>query len=328
MTPTVKRTDNGGTTSQPAERRSPDERAVSALVGGLLLLLLTVVLAGILVVLLPSLQPPVPAEERAVGVEIDAGDDQVRLRHLAGEPLAADRTRIVWTVGDQQYISSAGSGGTLEPGEAAVFTFDGATAVGGSWTGYDSPGTSNIEPEEAVAVTLVDTETEEIVYRTTTTASEASADITARTYDGSLVWVDDPTAGATDVQLRVNFTIETGSATVGNSLNSLEMKFTSGPPDVFSGTTSADVQTVGVDTDGDGAIDVDLSSDVDGWTVSDGGSRLTVGFTGAAYTNPQAGESVILVVGGVDTPDDPANGDVKLQTSGDGNWQYGSLSIE
>jgi len=137
----------------------------------------------------------------------------------------------------------------------------------------------------------------------------------------------DRTAGETDVRMEVNFEIQPGSPAIGNSLNSVEIDVQSGSPDVFSGTNQSDVVEMGVDTDGDGVIENDIQSDINGWTISDGGSTLKIELGGSAYTNPQAGETIILVVDNVDNPTSPGTYDVRIQTSGDGNWQHGSISI-
>ena len=146
--------------------------------------------------------------------------------------------------------------------------------------------------------------------------------------DDDLVQVRDDTAGATNVEMEVNFRIEPGSPTIGNSLNSVEIDVGSGSPDMFSGTGQSDVVEMGVDTDGDGRIDDDIESDIDSWDVTDGGSTLTVGLGGSAYTNPQAGDTVILTVDGVDNPASPGTYDVRIQTSGDGNWQNGTITVD
>jgi len=141
-----------------------------------------------------------------------------------------------------------------------------------------------------------------------------------------LVRVGDRTAGATDVEMEINFQIEEGSPTIGNSLNSMEIDVQSGSPDMFSGTSQSDVVEMGVDTDGDGRIDNDIESDINGWDVSNNGSTLSVELGGSEYTNPQAGDMIILTIDNVDNPTSGTY-DVRIQTSDDGNWQEGSITI-
>jgi len=143
---------------------------------------------------------------------------------------------------------------------------------------------------------------------------------------GDLLRPGDPTAGAVDVEYRVNFTVRTGSNTIGNSLNSVYLEVTTDSPDMFSGTAMGDLQRVVVDTDGDGAYERDVTADADGWTVQNGGSALKIGFTGSAYT-PDAGDTIVVEFDGVDNPDSAGTYDVRAQTSGDGNWHFGTIEI-
>ena len=140
-----------------------------------------------------------------------------------------------------------------------------------------------------------------------------------------LVRMGDRTANATDVEMEINFQIEAGSQTIGNSLNSMEIDVQSGSPDMFSGTSRSDVVEMGVDTDGDGRIDNDIESDINGWDVSNG-STLKVKLGGSEYTNPQAGDTIILTIDNVDNPTSGTY-DVQIQTSDDGNGQDGSITI-
>lgn len=141
-----------------------------------------------------------------------------------------------------------------------------------------------------------------------------------------LIVLSNDEAGASGVRVRINFTVTSGSDTVGNSLNSVETKVQSGSP-MFSGTAQGDLSTAVVDTDGDGTGETDLESDLNGWTVSDGGSRLKIEFGGSAYT-AAAGDAIIIVFGSVDNPTSPGTYTVEIQTSGDGNWQTGDLTID
>lgn len=143
---------------------------------------------------------------------------------------------------------------------------------------------------------------------------------------GDLVRVSDQSAGATDVRYRVHFNIKSGSDTIGNSLNSVVLEVTTGSPDMFSPTGQANLEKVVIDEGSDGTIDRKITSDVDGWNVQNGGSKLKIGFTGSAYS-ASAGDSIIIVFGGVTNPADPGVYDVRAQTSGDGNWHAGTIEI-
>lgn len=144
---------------------------------------------------------------------------------------------------------------------------------------------------------------------------------------GELIQLSDNEADASDVRVRINFTIASGSSTIGNSLNSVETDVQSGSPDMFSNTSTDDVEKAVVDTDGDGEGDIDLEGDINGWQVTDNGSQLKIEFTGSAYT-AQPDDSIIIVLGNVENPPTIGTYDVRIQTSGDGNWQDGNITVE
>jgi flagellin-like protein len=142
-----------------------------------------------------------------------------------------------------------------------------------------------------------------------------------------LVRLSDTRAGATDVSYRVNFTVEEGSDTIGNSLNSVYLEVTTEPkPDLFSETERADLVRVGIDENSTGSIDREITGDVDDWTVENGGAALKIGFSGSAYT-ASANDSVIVVFEGAKNPDSPGEYDLRAETSGDGNTHYGTITI-
>jgi len=142
---------------------------------------------------------------------------------------------------------------------------------------------------------------------------------------GDIIRSSDTRAGATDVTYRVNFTIEPGSDTVGNSLNSIYLEVTTGAPDMFSNTDQSDIVKVVIDENSDGSIDQDITSGVDGWNVLNGGTALKIEAVGD-YTASES-DSIIVVFDGVDNPQTAGNYDLRAETSGDGNWHYGTITI-
>lgn len=143
---------------------------------------------------------------------------------------------------------------------------------------------------------------------------------------GDLVRLSTTQAGATNVSVRLNFTIRSGSDTIGNSLNSVYVEVTDGSPDVFSNTELSDLDRVEIDENSDGSIDDEITEDVDGWQVENDGSSLKIGFGGSAYT-PGEGDSIIVVFGGAKNPESTGTYDLRAETSGDGNWHYGTVNI-
>jgi flagellin-like protein len=143
---------------------------------------------------------------------------------------------------------------------------------------------------------------------------------------GDLVQISDSGAGASDVRYRINFTIRPGSNTIGNSLNSVKLDVTTGSPDMFSGTGQANLDRVAIDNGSDGSLDREITSDVNGWTVSNGGSTLKIELQGSAYS-ASANDSVIAVFDGVDNPTSPGTYNLEAVTSGDGNTHTGTITI-
>lgn len=143
---------------------------------------------------------------------------------------------------------------------------------------------------------------------------------------GDLVRVSDKSAGATNVRYRINFTIQSGSDTVGDSLSSVELEVTDGTPDMFSDTSKENLETVLIDEGSDGTTDREITSDVDGWDVQNDGSKLEVSFSESNYS-ASANDSVVLIFDGVTNPKSPGTYDIRAQTTGDGNWHTGTIEI-
>lgn len=143
---------------------------------------------------------------------------------------------------------------------------------------------------------------------------------------GDLVRVSTTRAGATDVTYRVNVTIDEDSDTIGNSLNSIELEAMDSEPDLFSETEDTDLVRVGIDENSTGSIDEEITDDVDEWETENDGAALKIGFSGSAYT-PSANDSVIVIFEGANNPETAGEYDLRAQTSGDGNWHYGTITI-
>lgn len=135
-----------------------------------------------------------------------------------------------------------------------------------------------------------------------------------------------PQPKASNVVYNLNFEIQSGSPTIGNSLNSLETDIGSGSPKIFQNTGWDQLKTAGVDNDSDGQLEINLKNDKDDWIIKEDGSRLKIEFGGSAYTNPEAGDIINLEFGGVENPQ-TGKYNLEVQTSGDGNWQDGQIKI-
>lgn len=131
-------------------------------------------------------------------------------------------------------------------------------------------------------------------------------------------------SGAEDVKYSISFRIEEDSDTIGNSLDSVRLKTDSGEP-MFSDTGWENLERAGVDTDQDREFEINLTKEKDDWIIKDDGSGLKIEF-GSNYENPEAHDLIYLRFDGVSNPDTGVY-DAEIQTSGDGNWQYGSIDI-
>ena len=142
---------------------------------------------------------------------------------------------------------------------------------------------------------------------------------------GDFVRVSNNKAGATEVKYRVNFTIQPGSKGVGSNLGNMYLEVTTGSPDMFSNTDITDVMSTGIDTDGDGRIDLDITDDIENWNIKNGGSAIHIGLN-TTYTQT-GGDSIIITFDGVDNPTTPGEYELRAETNGDDNWHNGTITI-
>jgi len=126
--------------------------------------------------------------------------------------------------------------------------------------------------------------------------------------DNRLIYPDESTVNATTSH-RVNYTIDAGSDAAGNSLNSVEMRYSDGSANVSEVDDRSDVETVGIDEDLDGKIETDVRDSPDdleccapsdGVIVSDDGNTLRLEFSGNYNLNER--EAVIVEYSDVQNP--------------------------
>jgi len=142
---------------------------------------------------------------------------------------------------------------------------------------------------------------------------------------GDLIRISNNQAGATDVKYRVNFSIEPGSPTIGDTLDEVYIEVTTGSPNMFSNTELADLISVKVDQGNDGTYERTLSGDADVWQVQNGGTSLQIDFSSSYHIN--SGSSIIVVFDGVDNPDTPGEFELRVETNNAGNWHTGTITI-
>ena len=142
---------------------------------------------------------------------------------------------------------------------------------------------------------------------------------------GDLIRISNNQAGATDVKYRVNFSIEPGSPTIGDTLDEVYIEVTTGSPNMFSNTELADLISVKVDQGNDGTYERTLSGDADVWQVQNGGTSLQIDFSSSYHIN--SGSSIIVVFDSVDNPDTPGEFELRVETNNAGNWHTGTITI-
>jgi flagellin-like protein len=147
-------------------------------------------------------------------------------------------------------------------------------------------------------------------------------------YRAELIWARDDGAGATTAHV-VNYTIAPGSDTVGNSLNSVEIRYPDGSANVSDVDERSDVVTVGIDRDRDGEIEVDATSDVeccppgDGVVVADDGNTLRIELSG--NYGLEAGDALIVEYEAVENP---GSGDYSVTVDVNGDvTDSGTLTV-
>jgi len=144
--------------------------------------------------------------------------------------------------------------------------------------------------------------------------------------EGQMIWSFDGRSEQENVVYGINFTIQPDSNTVGNSFNSISIEVDSSS-DMFSNTSKEDLIRAGVDKTADGVIDIDLIQDIDEWKVKgETKNEIKIGFSGSAYTNTEAGDSILIELGGIKNPSSGSY-DTRIQTSEDGNWRTGEIGV-
>lgn len=154
----------------PGKRKA---RSLSIVFGLVLMSATTVFVGAVVGSFVLGLGEDVQQSAPQAVLEVTAVDDdggQVRFVHENGDALHSNRTKVLISRGGRTdaFVPSE-EGGTLTAGDET--TYNVASDVWtGSWRGYDQPVSSTLsglQRGQYVTVTLVDTESEQIVYRET-----------------------------------------------------------------------------------------------------------------------------------------------------------------
>ncbi|WP_435069314.1 type IV pilin [Haloplanus sp. C73] len=179
------------------------------------------------------------------------------------------------------------------------------------------------------AVNLADFGMEREMVGDLTDESADGAEDVPDAHASALIWAVDDGAGATTTHV-VNYTIASDSDTAGNSLNSITIAYADGSADMSGVDERSDVVLAGVDSDRDGTIEADATSDVeccppgDGVIVSDGGNTLRIEFSG--NYNLEAGDALVVKY---QSATNPSAGDYGVTVTVNGDVDdTGTLEIE
>lgn len=128
-----------------------------------------------------------------------------------------------------------------------------------------------------------------------------------------LVVPESGTAGTTD-EHHVRYHVDDNSNTAGNSLNQIKINYEDGSVDAGNVGTG-DVLRVGLDTDDDGEIDVDVSDDLDSVSTSNDGNTLELSFSGNYNLEEQ--DRIVLDVADLQNPGSTGAYSVSINVNGD-----------
>ena len=165
------------------------DRAVSPVIGVILMVAITVILATVIgaVVLDFGNSAGDSAPSASLSVDADTADDQINIEHTGGDTLDSSQTRTIVEVGGSsetfptestnQTTLSVGStavielqsdGGGSPPALTENFDFDGDGTVDVDPNNGDDIGALN--PGDQITITIIDTESQRQIYKTTVTA--------------------------------------------------------------------------------------------------------------------------------------------------------------
>lgn len=162
-------------------RFDADDRAVSPVIGVIIMVAITVILAAVIASMTLGLGDSVGQTGPQASFNVDAAtasNGDLTLNHEGGDALHSDRTRVVVTVGGDEYTyEPTGTDTTIGVGQSATFSFGGSKLAGpstGAFNAYSDTTTTGadhtITSGETVKVKLIDTESQTVVYEGEVTA--------------------------------------------------------------------------------------------------------------------------------------------------------------
>lgn len=160
------------------ERWNNADRGVSPVIGVILMVAITVILAAVIGTFVLDLGQSAgkSAPTASLTVSADTGSNYIVVDHRGGDPLLAQQTKILVTdesSGSTATFDSASSSTVFSVGGEVEIDTNNGNIASGAWSsaGYSSSGsTFPIDSGTSYSVTLIDTESQRVIYETTITA--------------------------------------------------------------------------------------------------------------------------------------------------------------
>jgi FlaG/FlaF family flagellin (archaellin) len=116
------------------------------------------------------------APQAQLSVDASAASNELNITHDGGDTLQSSDTRIIITIADNDQITfdAAGSATLSVGGQTGIVTDTGSasTVNSGAFSGAYGPGSNNVDMAagDTVEVRLIDTESQQTIFRTEITA--------------------------------------------------------------------------------------------------------------------------------------------------------------
>jgi FlaG/FlaF family flagellin (archaellin) len=143
----------------------------------------------------------------------------------------------------------------------------------------------------------------------------------------ALLAPEDPTAGAEDIRYRVIFEIN-DSNMAGDSLNEVKISVDGVNESMFSGVGDEDIGQFEVEKTNGTVFDITNDvQDESNWAFAKGDSEVEMVLGGSGFTNPNVGDVITIIFGGVDNPNAPGTYDISVTLNQGVDDQSGTLEI-
>lgn len=159
------------------DRIDSTDRAVSPVIGVILMVAITVILAAVIGTFVLDLGQSAgnAAPQASLSVQLDATNEELTISHEGGDALVASESRLVLeneSGAGSATFEDGGDPDTFAVGDEVVVSTDTGTVNTGTWDSYATDGsdTFNITSGSRYSVTVIDLETQRVIFETSVTA--------------------------------------------------------------------------------------------------------------------------------------------------------------